>query len=143
MKNCSKSVRPRLRLRARIGGNVKFVMNCFKATLSTGHTSRASTMETPTSATSASTSTTTKTTWSPTCTTATRLGTEDALQMIGSVCEKTCHRSSAKASSELRVMVEMTPLHTCSSSKFQPSKAMTVENKGILAITRSSAIICK
>ena len=31
---------------------------------------------------------------------------------------------------------------TCSWGKFQPSKAMTVENKGILAITRPSAIIC-
>ena len=33
-------------------------------------------------------------------------------------------------------------LNTCSWGKFQPSKVMTVENEGILAITRSSAIIC-
>ena len=40
--------------------------------------------------------------------------------------------------------IEMKTLQPCTSSwgKFQPSKVMTVENEGILAITRSSAIIC-
>ena len=32
--------------------------------------------------------------------------------------------------------------HTCPLDKCQPSKVMTVENEGILAITRSSAVIC-